>query len=107
MRKFHSSEYLNSLAGGEICFVVGWSGDVKQAQKRAAEAKNGVEIGYAVPKEGAQMFFDNLAIPNDARNAEEAHAFIDYMMRPEVAAKNANFLSYTNGNLASRRSRRR
>ncbi len=63
VRKFHSSEYLNSLASGEICLVVGWSGDIKQAQKRAAEAKNGVDIGYALPKEGAQMFFDNLAIP--------------------------------------------
>jgi putrescine transport system substrate-binding protein len=101
VRKFHSSEYLNALASGEICLVVGWSGDVKQAQKRAAEAKNGVDIGFAVPKEGAQMFFDNLAIPNDARNPEEAHAFIDYMLRPEVAAKNASFLSYANGNLAS------
>jgi putrescine transport system substrate-binding protein len=101
VRKFHSSEYLNALASGEICLVVGWSGDVKQAQKRAAEARNGVEIGYAVPKEGAQMFFDNLAIPKDARNVEEAHAFIDYLLRPEVAAKNTNFLSYANGNLAS------
>ena len=101
VRKFHSSEYLNALASGEICLVVGWSGDVKQAQKRAAEAKNGVEIGYAVPKEGAQMFFDNLAIPKDSRNAVEAHAFIDYLLRPEVAAANTNFLSYANGNLAS------
>jgi putrescine transport system substrate-binding protein len=101
VRKFHSSEYLNALASGEICLVVGWSGDVKQAQKRAAEARNGVEIGYAIPKEGAQMFFDNLAIPKDARNIEEAHAFIDYLLRPEVAAKNTNFLSYANGNLAS------
>jgi putrescine transport system substrate-binding protein len=101
VRKFHSSEYLNALASGEICLVVGWSGDVKQAQKRAIEAKNGVEIGYAVPKEGAQMFFDNLAIPKDAPDTTEAHAFIDYMLRPEVAAKNTNFLSYANGNLAS------
>ena len=101
VRKFHSSEYLNSLASGEICLVVGFSGDIKQAQKRAAEAKNGVDIGYAIPKEGTQMFFDNLAIPKDARNVEEAHAFIDYLLRPEVAAKNTNFLSYANGNLAS------
>jgi putrescine transport system substrate-binding protein len=101
VRKFHSSEYLNALAGGEICLVVGWSGDIKQAQKRAAEAKNGVDIGYAVPKEGAQMFFDNLAIPKDSRNVAEAHAFIDYLMRADVAAKNTNFLSYANGNLAS------
>jgi putrescine transport system substrate-binding protein len=103
VRKFHSSEYLNSLASGEICLVVGWSGDVKQAQKRAAEAKNGVEIGYAIPKEGGQMFFDNFAIPKDARNVDEAHAFIDYMLRPDVAAKNTNFLSYANGNLASQK----
>jgi putrescine transport system substrate-binding protein len=103
VRKFHSSEYLNSLASGEICLVVGWSGDIKQAQKRAAEAKNGVEIGYAIPKEGAQMFFDNFAIPKDARNVDEAHAFINYMLRPEVAAKNTNFLSYANGDLASQK----
>ena len=83
VRKFHSSDYLNSLATGEICFVVGWSGDIKQAQKRAPEAKNGVDIGYAVPKEGAQMFFDNLAIPKDAPDdPAEAHAFINYLMRP-------------------------
>jgi putrescine transport system substrate-binding protein len=103
VRKFHSSEYLNALASGEICMVVGWSGDIKQAQKRAAEAKNGVEIGYAIPKEGAQMFFDNLAIPKDAKNVAEAHAFIDYLLRPEVAAKNTNYVSYANGNLASQK----
>ncbi len=103
VRKFHSSEYLNALASGEICFVVGWSGDIKQAQKRAAEAKNGIEIGYAIPKEGAQMFFDNLAIPKDANNVAEAHAFIDYLLRPEVAARNTNFLGYANGNLASQK----
>jgi putrescine transport system substrate-binding protein len=103
VRKFHSSEYLNALASGEICLVVGWSGDVKQAQKRAAEAKNGVEIGYAIPKEGAQMWFDNLAIPKDAPHVAEAYAFIDYLMRPEVAAKNSNFISYANGNLTSQK----
>jgi len=103
VRKFHSSEYLNALASGEICFVVGWSGDIKQAQKRAAEAKGGVEIGYAIPKEGAQMFFDNLAIPKDAPHVAEAHALIDYLMRPEVAAKNTNLVQYANGNLASQK----
>ncbi|HYI31230.1 MAG TPA: polyamine ABC transporter substrate-binding protein [Bradyrhizobium sp.] len=101
VRKFNSSEYLNALATGEICLVVGWSGDIKQAQKRAAEAKGGVEVGYAIPKGGAQMFFDNFAIPKDARNTAEAHAFIDYMLRPDVAAKNSNFLGYANGNVAS------
>jgi putrescine transport system substrate-binding protein len=103
VRKFHSSEYLNALAGGEICLVVGWSGDIKQAQKRAVEAKNGVEIGYSIPKEGAQMFFDNLAIPKDAGHVVEAHAFIDYLMRPDVAAKNSDLVAYANGNLASQK----
>ena len=103
VRKFHSSEYLNALATGEICFVVGWSGDIKQAQSRAAEAKNGVEIGYTIPKEGAQMFFDNFAIPADAKNVAEAHELINYLYRPDVAAKNSDFLSYANGNLASQK----
>lgn len=103
VRKFHSSEYLNGLATGEICLVVGWSGDIKQAQKRAMEANNGVEIGYAIPKEGAQMFFDNLSIPTDAKNVAEAYELINYLLRPEVAAKNSSFLSYANGNLASQK----
>ena len=103
VRKFHSSEYLNALAAGEICLVLGFSGDIKQSQKRAAEAKNGVEIAYAIPKEGAQLWFDNLAIPRDAKNAAEADEFINYLQRPEVAAKNTNFISYANGNLASQK----
>ena len=101
VRKFHSSEYLSALATGEICFVVGWSGDIMQARSRAAEAKNDIEIGYAIPKEGAQMFFDNLAIPADAKNVAEAYELINYLYRPEIAAKNSDFLSYANGNLAS------
>ena len=103
VRKFHSSEYLSALATGEICFVVGWSGDIKQAQSRAAESKNGIEIGYAIPKEGAQMFFDNLAIPADAKNVAEAYELINYLYRPDVAAKNSDYLSYANGNLASQK----
>src|SRR5262245_30216994 len=101
IRKFHSSEYVNALASGEICLVVGFSGDIKQAQKRAIEAKNGVNIAYAIPADGAQLWFDNLAIPRDARNSAEALAFIKYLQKPEVAAKNSNFISYANGNLAS------
>ncbi len=103
VRKFHSSEYVNALASGEICLVVGFSGDIKQSQKRAAEAKNGVDIAYVIPKEGAQLWFDNLAIPRDARNVDGAHAFINYLQKPEVAAKNSNFISYANGNLASQK----
>ena len=101
VRKFHSSEYLNALATGEICFVVGFSGDVKQAQKRAAEAKGGVELGYAIPKEGAQLWFDNLAIPKDAPNPAEAHELINYLLTPEIAAKNTNYVWYANGDVPS------
>jgi putrescine transport system substrate-binding protein len=103
IRKFHSSEYLSALATGEICLVVGYSGDVMQARSRAAEAKNNIEIGYTIPKEGAQMFFDNLAIPADAQHVAEAYELINYLYRPEVAAKNSDFLSYANGNLASQK----
>jgi putrescine transport system substrate-binding protein len=97
IRKFHSSEYLNALATGEICLVVGFSGDVKQAQKRAAEAKGAIEIGYAIPKEGAQLWFDNLAIPKDAPDPQEAHELINFLIRPDIAAKNTNYVSYANG----------
>src|SRR5258705_7051155 len=90
VRKFHSSEYVNLLASGEICLVVGFSGDIKQAQKRAAEAKNGVDIAYAIPKEGAQLWFDNLAIPRAARNVAEAYEFINYLQQPAGAAKNSD-----------------
>jgi putrescine transport system substrate-binding protein len=103
VRKFHSSEYLSALATGEICLVVGWSGDIMQSRSRAAEAKSGVEIGYTIPKEGAQMFFDNLAIPADAQHVAEAYELINYLYRPDVAAKNSDFLSYANGNLASQK----
>ena len=102
MQKFHSSEYINALANGDICLAVGYSGDIVQARNRAAEAKNGVEIAYVIPREGALMWFDNFAIPVDARNVAEAHAFIDFMMRPEIAAMNANFVSYASGNLAAK-----
>lgn len=101
VRKFHSSEYLNALATGEICFVVGFSGDVKQAQKRAAEANGGIELGYAIPKEGAQLWFDNLAVPKDAPDPAEAHELINYLLKPEVAAKNTNYVSYANGDVPS------
>src|SRR3569833_2348268 len=83
VRKFHSSEYLSALATGEICFVVGWSGDIMQARARAAEAKSGIEIGYAIPKEGAQMFFDYLAIPADAKNNTKTNELINYLYRPD------------------------
>ncbi len=103
VRKFHSSEYLNALASGEICLAVGWSGDVKQAEKRAHAAHNGIEIRYAIPKSGAQMWFDNLAIPKDAPHAGAAYAFINFMLDPHVAAANSDMVAYANGNLASQK----
>jgi putrescine transport system substrate-binding protein len=98
---FNSSAYIDALANGDICVAVGWSGDILQAQARAAEANNGVNVQYVIPKEGTYMWFDNLAIPADAKNVEEAHAFIDYLMRPEVIAKASNYVQYANGNLAA------
>lgn len=101
VRKFHSSEYINALANGDICIALGWSGDVFQARNRAAEAKSGVEIGYVIPKQGAMMWFDMMAIPADAPHVEEAHAFLNYMMKPDVIAKASNYVFYANGNKAS------
>jgi len=101
VRKFHSSEYINALATGEICLALGYSGDIKQAQKRAAQAHSGIEIDYTIPNEGAPLWFDNLAIPKDAPHAGEAHELINYLLEPQVAAKNTNFVSYANGDRPS------
>lgn len=103
IQKFHSSEFINALANGDICMAVGFSGDLLQAASRAAEAKNGQTIIFALPKEGAQMWFDQMAIPADAPHVAEAHIFLDYIMRPEVIAKSSNFVQYANGNLASQK----
>jgi len=103
VQKFHSSEYINALANGDICLAVGYSGDMLQARSRALEAKNGVEIAYLIPREGALMWFDSFAIPADARNKAEAHEFINFMMRPEVAAANTNFVKYASGNAAAKK----
>jgi putrescine transport system substrate-binding protein len=102
VQKFHSSEYINALANGDICLAVGYSGDVLQAKKRAEEAKNNVQIAYAIPKEGALMWFDSFVIPQDAANPAAALAFIDFVNRPEMAARNSDFIQYANGNLASK-----
>ena len=98
---FNSSGYINALADGDACLAVGWSGDVLQARDRAAEANNGVTVEYAIPVEGALMWFDQLAIPADAPHPENALAFINYIMRADVAAKASNYVYYANGNLAS------
>lgn len=102
IQKFHSSEYINALANGDICLAVGYSGDILQAKKRAEEAKNGVQIGYSIPKEGALMWFDSFVIPKDAANVDAALQFIDFVNKPEMAAKNSDFIQYANGNIASK-----
>jgi putrescine transport system substrate-binding protein len=101
IRTIHSSDYIDALANGERCLVLGWSGDVLQAAARAEENKKPFHIKYHIPKEGAVQFFDNLAIPADAAHVKNAHLFIDFLNRPEIAAKNSDYISYANGNSAS------
>ena len=101
VRKFHSSEYISALAGGNICVTFGWSGDILQARERAEEAENGIEIKYAIPSEGGQIWFDMMAIPADAPNPESAHRFLNFMLRSDIAAAASNHVYYANGNWAS------
>lgn len=109
IRKFHSSESINALAGGDICLAIGYSGDMFQAKARADEAAAAggagakkVDIAYIIPKEGAQLWFDSFVMPKDAPNAEAAHKFVDYILRPEVSARATNFVQYSNANIASK-----
>ncbi|MCX7034876.1 MAG: extracellular solute-binding protein [Arenimonas sp.] len=98
---FHSSQFINDLANGDICVAVGWSGDIIQAKARAEEAAKGVEVAYVIPKEGAPMWFDMLAIPKDAKNVDNAYLFLDYVMRPEVMAEIQNYVAYASANQAA------
>lgn len=95
---FNSSKYISDLANGEICVAAGFSGDVFQAKARAAEANKGIDIAYVIPKEGGNLWFDMLAIPRDATNVKEAHAFINYLLKPEVIAKVSDSVGYANAN---------
>jgi len=98
---FHSSKYVSDLANGNICLAFGYSGDVFQAANRAKEAKNGVKIAYSIPKEGSNLWFDLLAIPADASNPKQAHAFINDLLDPHVIAKVSAYVGYANPNPAS------
>ena len=89
------------FARAAFALVLGWSGDILQAKSRAEEAKQGVEIGMSVPSDGTIIWFDMYAIPADAPHPKNAHAFINFMMEPKVAAANSNFVHYANGNSAS------
>ncbi|MEM9716771.1 MAG: polyamine ABC transporter substrate-binding protein [Pseudomonadota bacterium] len=101
IQKFHSSEYINALANGDICVAVGWSGDVFLAQLRADEADNGQAIDYSIPSQGAQMWFDQMAIPVDAPNPEAAHTFINFILDAQNAAAATNYVWYASGNEAA------
>jgi putrescine transport system substrate-binding protein len=101
VRKFHSSEYINALAGGDICLAFGYSGDIFQARDRAEKAKDKREIAYAIPKEGSLLWIDVAAIPKDAPSADAAHKFIDFMLEPKVAAASSAVTGYANGNKAA------
>ena len=102
VQKFHSSEYINALANGDICVAFGWSGDILQARDRAFEADNGVEVAYNAPIEGALMWFDQMAIPADAPNPEGAHVFLNFIMDAQNMAQASNYVYYANGNAASK-----
>jgi putrescine transport system substrate-binding protein len=101
IRNFSSSEYIEALANGDLCISVGYNGDVMQARDRAREANKGIDIKYAVPKEGSILWFDMLGIPKDAPDPQSAYAFMNYMMTPQVIADVSNFKRYANGNAAS------
>ncbi|MSQ91353.1 MAG: polyamine ABC transporter substrate-binding protein [Gammaproteobacteria bacterium] len=101
VRYFHSSQYINDLATGEICVSLGWSGDIIQARDRAAEAKALLDIAYAIPKQGAMLWFDMMAIPADAPNPDHAHAFLNFLMEPEVIAGVSNYVAFANANAAA------
>lgn len=98
VRYFHSSKYVSDLANGNICIAAGFSGDVFQAAARADEAGKGIDIAYAIPKEGGNLWFDMLAIPADSQNIDEAHAFINYLLEPEVIASVSDYVGYANPN---------
>lgn len=102
IRYFHSSQYISDLANGEICVAMGWSGDVLQAQSRAIDAGNGVDVAYVIPKEGALIWFDMLAIPADAPNPDAAHAYINFVLDPEIMAGITNYVYYPNAVPASK-----
>ena len=99
--RMFSSTMIDDLAGGKACVALGWAGDINIARGRAIENKNGNEVEALLPKTGGLIFFDTLAIPKDAKHPNNAYAFIDYFLRPEVSASLTNELGYATANKAS------
>lgn len=102
IRKFDSQEYLNALPNEEICIAMNWSGDYATAATRAEEAGIKVNLAYTVPKEGTNIWADGMLIPADAPHPENAHIFLNYMLRPEVIAQCTNYTNYANANAAAK-----
>jgi putrescine transport system substrate-binding protein len=102
IKYFHSSKYINDLANGDSCLAQGYVGDLVQARNRANEAGRGVHIGIIIPKEGAVVNIDTAAIPIDAPHPDNAHKFIDFLLRPEIIAAISNTTGYANAVLASK-----
>jgi putrescine transport system substrate-binding protein len=102
VRKLDSTKYVEALATGEVCLAVGYSLESFRARDQALEVKNGITINYTLPKEGAPISLDNLAIPKEAVHIQEAYEFIDFLLRPEIAARNTNFTRAANGIPASK-----
>lgn len=100
--QFHSSQVVDALANGDACLAIAWSGDVLQAAARADEAGKGVKVGYSIPKQGAPVWFDMMAIPKDANHPNNAHVFINYMMKADVMANIQNYVAYASGNAAAK-----
>ncbi len=98
---FSSSGYINDLANGTVCVALGYSGDINIARRRAVENKTGQNIVALVPKGNGTLFFDTMAIPADAPHPNNAHLFINYILRPEVHAGLTNKVFYANPNTAS------
>ena len=101
IKYFHSSQYINDLANGDLCVAHGYSGDVLQARDRADEAGSNVHVAYTVPKEGAILWIDVMAIPSDAPHPDNAYAFINYLLKPDVIAAISNEVAYANANQAA------
>jgi putrescine transport system substrate-binding protein len=102
VKAFDAQQYLNGLPTGDVCLAMTWSGDYAVAATRAEEAGIEINLAYTVPAEGSNIWFDAMLIPDDAPHPENAHKFLNYMMRPEVAAAATNYIYYANGNEASK-----
>jgi putrescine transport system substrate-binding protein len=101
LKYIDTQRMIEDLASGEICVAVGYNGDMLQARTRADETKTGQNIAYFIPKEGSIIWFDSYLIPKDAPHPKNAHAFINYMLKPEVIGAVSNFTTYANGNAAA------